>query len=303
GADTLYNTYWVRSNHGAASFEEAVRNTGVLIDAAREAGVRRVVHVSIANPQASDLPYYRGKAQLEEQVRQSGLSYAIIRPTLLFGHGDVLVNNIAWFLRHLPVFGIPGDGQYRLQPVFVEDYADQIVTAGLSTENQTIDVAGPEIFTFESLVRMLRDALGRRTLLVHVPPTLALAGTRWVSAAVRDRVLTGAELPGRMAELLVSGVALWPLFDLVGKDALPGLFALGLGFWFGATRRLPSGRALAIANAAVLVGLVLFIASWPLENGDIVSFLWIAAALAILFGWAMALPSFVRVLVSLRGRA
>jgi len=103
--------------------------------------------------------------------------------------------------------------------------------------------------------------------------------------------------------LLVSGVALWPLFDLVGKDALPGLFALGLGFWFGATRRLPSGRALAIANAAVLVGLVLFIASWPLVNGDIVSFLWIAAALAILFGWAMALPSFVRVLVSLRGRA
>ena len=204
GADTLYNTYWVRSNHGAASFEEAVRNTGVLIDAAREAGVRRVVHVSIANPQASDLPYYRGKAQLEERVRQSGLSYAIIRPTLLFGHGDVLVNNIAWFLRHLPVFGIPGDGQYRLQPVFVEDYADKIVSAGSSTENQTIDVAGPEIFTFESLVRMLRDALGRRTLLVHVPPTLALAGTRLVSAAVRDMVLTGAELRGLMAELLVS---------------------------------------------------------------------------------------------------
>src|SRR5205814_579150 len=98
----------------------------------------------------------------------------------LFGHGDVLVNNIAWFLRHLPVFGIPGDGQYRLQPVFVEDYADQIVTAGLSTENQTIDVAGPEIFTFESLVRMLRDALGRRTLLVHVPPSPALD---WVACS------------------------------------------------------------------------------------------------------------------------
>ena len=102
--------------------------------------------------------------------------------------------------------------------------------------------------------------------------------------------------------VLVSGVALWPLFDLVGKDALPALFALGLGFWFGATRRLPSGRALAIANAALLVGLVLFIASWPLVNGDIVSFLWIAAALAMLFGWAMAVPSFARVLVSLSGR-
>ena len=102
--------------------------------------------------------------------------------------------------------------------------------------------------------------------------------------------------------VLVSGVALWPLFDLVGKDALPGLFAVGLGFWFGATRRLPSGRALAIANAAVLVGLVLFLASGPVENGHIVSFMWISAALAMLFGWAMAVPSFARMLISLRGR-
>src|SRR5436305_3130230 len=97
GADTLYNTYWVRSNHGAASFEQAVRNTGVLIDAAREAGVRRVVHISIANPDKSNRPYYRGKAALEAGVRASGISYAILRPTLLFGHGDVLINNIAWF--------------------------------------------------------------------------------------------------------------------------------------------------------------------------------------------------------------
>ena len=202
--DTLYNTYWVRSNHGAASFEAAVRNTGVLIDAAREAGVRRLVHVSIANPDKSDLPYYRGKAQLEQRVRDSGLSYAIIRPTLLFGHGDVLINNISWFIRHLPVFGIPGDGQYRLQPVFVEDYADRIVSAGATTESLTVDVAGPEIFTFEGLVRMLRDAMARRTVLMRVPPTVALAGAMLVGVAVRDMALTGAEVRGLMAELLIS---------------------------------------------------------------------------------------------------
>jgi len=204
GVDTLYNTYWVRSNHGAASFDAAVRNTGVLIDAAREAGVRRLVHVSIANPDKSDLPYYRGKAELEQRVRESGLSYAIIRPTLLFGHGDVLINNISWFIRHLPVFGIPGDGQYRLQPVFVEDYADRIVSAGSSTENLTVDVAGPEIFTFEGMVRMLRDAMARRTVLVRVPPAVALAGAMLVGVAVRDMALTGAEVRGLMAELLIS---------------------------------------------------------------------------------------------------
>jgi len=204
GADTLYNTYWVRSTHGAVSFAQAVRNTGVLIDAAREAGIRRIVHVSIANPGASDLPYYRGKAQLEQRVRASGLSYAIIRPTLLLGHRDVQINNISWFIRHLPVFGIPGDGKYRLQPVFVEDYADRIVSAGSSSDNLTVDVAGPEIFTFEGLVRMLRDALSRRTAIIHLPPRVALAGAQLVSVALRDITLTSAELRGLMAELLIS---------------------------------------------------------------------------------------------------
>lgn len=204
GVDTLYNTYWVRSTHGAASFAQAVRNTRVLLDAAVEAGVRRIVHVSIANPDKSDMPYYRGKAELEAAVRRSGLSYAIVRPTLLFGHGDVLINNIAWFLRHLPVFGIPGDGQYRLQPVFVEDYADRIVEAGASADNLVFDVAGPERFSFEGLVRLLRDAMGRRTRLLRMPPLLALAGARAVSLALRDITLTGNELRGLMAELLIS---------------------------------------------------------------------------------------------------
>ena len=204
GADTLYNTYWIRSTHGAASFEAAVQNTGVLIDAARDAGVRRLVHVSIANPDRSVNPYYRGKARLEQRVRESGLSYAIIRPTLLFGHGDVLINNISWLVRHLPVFAIPGDGHYRLQPVFVEDYADRIVAAGSADENLIADVAGPEIYTFERLVRMLRDAVGRRTALVRLPPRLALLGAQLVGIGLRDITLTGAELQDLMAELLIS---------------------------------------------------------------------------------------------------
>jgi NADH dehydrogenase len=204
GADTLYNTYWVRSNLGSASFEQAVRNTGILIEAAKQAGVRRMVHVSIANPDRSDRPYYRGKAELEAHVRESGLSYAIVRPTLLFGHGDVLINNIAWLIRHLPIFGIPGDGQYRLQPVFVEDYARKIVDAGQSAANLTVDAAGPERFTFAGLVELLRDAMGARTLLVRMPPVLALAGARTVSLALRDITLTANELTDLMAEMLIS---------------------------------------------------------------------------------------------------
>jgi uncharacterized protein YbjT (DUF2867 family) len=204
GVDTLYNTYWVRFIHGAASFDQAVRNTGVLIDAARQAGVRRIVQTSIANPEGADLPYYRGKARLEQLVMESGLSYAIVRPTLLFGHGDVLLNNIAWLLRHLPVFAIPADGRYRLQPVYVEDYADRIVAAGLANEHLVVDAAGPEIFSFEGLVRLVRDAIGRQTALVHVPAFAALAGSRLIGLGLRDTILTAEELRGLMAELLVS---------------------------------------------------------------------------------------------------
>ena len=204
GADTLYNTYWVRSNRGAASFAQAVQNTRLLLDAALRAGIRRVVHVSIANPTAVDLPYYRGKAACEEAVRGSGISYGIVRPTLLFGHGDVLINNITWFLRHLPVFGIPGDGRARLQPVFVEDYVEVLVQAGAASGDVVLEAGGPEIFTFEELVRLLARAVDSRSRIVHLPPTLSLLGTQAAGLLVRDMVLTRDELRGLMADVLVS---------------------------------------------------------------------------------------------------
>ena len=122
GASVLYNTYWVRFNHGRSTFDQAVDNSRVLIQAAKEAGVRKIVHVSIANPSLdSHLPYYSGKARVEKAIVDSGVPYAILRPTVVFGVGDILINNIAWFARRFPVFAIPGTGRYLLQPIFVED--------------------------------------------------------------------------------------------------------------------------------------------------------------------------------------
>ena len=204
GADTLYNTYWVRAPRGSLTHAVAVDNTTRLIDGARRAGVRRVVQTSIANPTASTSSYYRGKAALEEVVRSSGLSYAIVRPTLLFGEGDVLINNIAWLLRHLPVFAIPGDGRYRLQPMHVEDHARLQVAAGSQAADVVVDSAGPEIFTFDELVHLLRRALNLRTLVVHVPPVLAMAGATVAGRVVRDMLLTREELDDLMHDILVS---------------------------------------------------------------------------------------------------
>jgi NADH dehydrogenase len=204
GADTLYNTYWVRAPRVGVPHTIAVENTKRLIDAARRAGVRRIVHTSIANPTASRLSYYRGKAELEDAVRASGLSYAIVRPTLLFGEGDVLINNIAWLLRHLPVFGIPGDGRYRLQPMHVRDHAALLVQTGLESTNQTVDSAGPDIFAFEELVRLLRRAMGVHTLVLHLPPALAMVGANVAGRLTGDILLTRDELDDLMHDILVS---------------------------------------------------------------------------------------------------
>lgn len=206
GAVTLYNTYWIRFPYGKASFLTAVANTAKLIDAAKEAGVQRFVHISITNASDdSDLPYFKGKGMVEKILIGSGLSYAIIRPSVLFGAGDVLINNIAWMLRRFPLFVIPGAGDYRLQPVFVEDVAEMAVGAAGREQNLIIDAVGPEIFTFEQLVRLIAHKIKRSSKIVHLNPGAALFLARLIGFLVNDVVLTRDEANGLMANLLVSG--------------------------------------------------------------------------------------------------
>ena len=203
GTSTLINTYWVRFPRGELSFEAAVRNTRTLFDAAQDAGVARIVHVSIANPSAeSPLGYYRGKAELEQAVIDSGLAYTIVRPTVIFGDEDILINNIAWFVRRFPVFGIPGDGRYRIRPIYVEDMARLMADAVDAQGNGVIDAVGPEIYTFEALVRLVAGAIGRSIRYVHVPASLAYLATLVAGWLVRDVVLTREEYRGLMGNLL-----------------------------------------------------------------------------------------------------
>lgn len=205
GARCLYNTYWVRFPRGATTYDGAVENSQRLFAAAAEAGVGRLVHISVTNPSAdSPLPYFRGKAQVEQAVVDSGLPYAVIRPSLVFGDGDILANNIAWSLRHSPVFPIPGDGEYRVQPVFVEDVARLAVDADKSAESLVQDAVGPEVFAYRELVERIRSAVGSRSRIVSLPPMLVLALSSLIGIVVRDVVLTRGEIDGLMASLLVS---------------------------------------------------------------------------------------------------
>jgi uncharacterized protein YbjT (DUF2867 family) len=205
GVDTLYNTLWIRFPRGELTYEAAAGWTVQLVEAARRAGVRRLVHLSVVNA-SEDGPtaYFVAKARLEEAIHGSGLSYAIVRPTLTFGSGDILVNNLCWVLRRVPLFAVPGDGRYRLQPVHVDDVAAVAIAAGASRDNVTVDAAGPEVFAFEEFVEILADAIGRRVALVHLTPALVLAASRLLGFAVRDVLLTRDEVTELMASLLVS---------------------------------------------------------------------------------------------------
>jgi NADH dehydrogenase len=205
GASTLYNTYWVRFACGQVSFDKAVENSQTLIAAAEEAGIHRIVHISITNPsEDSPLPYFRGKALVEKAITQSKLSYAIIRPTVIFGPEGILINNIAWLLRKFPIFAIPGSGDYRIQPVFVEDVAEVAVSTGHQDNNVVLNAVGPQTFTFDELVRMLARQIDSRARIVHVGPGLVLFLARLIGYVVRDVLITRDEINGLVSNLLVS---------------------------------------------------------------------------------------------------
>lgn len=206
GVDVLVNTYWVRFDKGTNTQPKAVENTKALVQAAVKAGVKRMVHISIANPSAdSHLPYYWGKAANEKAVTDSGMSYAILRPTVLVGGGeDILINNIAFLLRRFPFFFIPGDGSYGIQPVHVDDLAKLAVDGVYSKENYVIDAVGPDSYTFKELVNLVGETIGVKRPLISVPPRLALLAAQFLSLFMNDVILTPEEVDGLMANLLVS---------------------------------------------------------------------------------------------------
>ena len=205
GAKVLYNTYWIRFERGDTTFDGAVENSKLLFEAAIDAGISKIVHISVSNPSPnSQLPYFSGKWRVEEALQDSGIPYAIIRPTLVFGKSDLLLNNIAWAIRRFPFFPIYGNGNYQVQPIFAEDLAIQAVAAASTTENFTFDAAGPDTMTFKELLRLMASKMRVTCGFVHTPPSIGLALTNVIGLLMRDTVLTRDEIDGLMSGLLTS---------------------------------------------------------------------------------------------------
>lgn len=205
GARVLYNTYWVRYNTQHSTIQQAVENSRVLFAAARNAGVERIVHISILNPDSESLfQYYRAKAELETMLIESGLSYAILRPAIIFGGQDILLNNIAWALRHLPVFGVFGNGRYRLQPIYVDDLAELAVKQGLDQKDIIIDAIGPETFVFGELIHTIARHIKVRRLIIPVPAYAGYLFTSLLGRLLGDIMMTREEISALMQGLLYS---------------------------------------------------------------------------------------------------
>ena len=227
GVDTLFNTYWMRFPRGGRTFDDIVTETQVLLDAAARAGVRRLVHVSVIQAdEAGETPYVRAKGRTEALVRSSGLSFTIVRPTLTYGSDDILINNLAWALRRLPVYGIPGRGHYRIQPVHVDDVARICIEAAAEAPGGIVDAAGPETFEYRELVARIRSAIGSRSLVLPMPTFVVLAAARVLGSLVGDVVLTRDELRELMSSLLTSAEP--PRGRIRLSDWLPD-HAAGLG--------------------------------------------------------------------------
>jgi uncharacterized protein YbjT (DUF2867 family) len=209
GAHTLYCTYWVRFPHGSATRESAVANSKILFDAAARAGIKRIVYVSILHADtASPYPYFSGKGHVERHLAAVGVPYAAARPAILFGDaadrgtgGSVLLNNIAWLLRRLPVFAIGDGGGYRVRPIHVDDLARLCVELGARTDNATIDAVGPESVTFKEMVTMIRAATGSRAILVPAPGWLMPPLSAALGMLLRDVLLTTEEYQAMKAGL------------------------------------------------------------------------------------------------------
>ena len=205
GVDTLFNTYWIRFEHSGMTYERAIANTRILFNSAARAGVKKIVHISVTHAaKDSPLPYYTGKARQEEALKESGLPYTIIRPTLVFGKEDILANNIAWLIRKFPLFPIAGDGQYRLQPIYVGDLASIAIAQAQDTHSETIDAIGPESYSFQEFAQTIASAIGKNVVFIRVPPWANIYLGKLIGLFLRDVILTRDELRGLMGNYLTS---------------------------------------------------------------------------------------------------
>jgi len=180
GANTIvdaiqFDGYPVENLRRGLTFERIDYGGAVaLIDAAKQAGVHQFIYISgAASDENSTHPGFRAKGRAERAIRESGVAYTIFRPSLVYGPEDKVVNGLASALRFAPIFGVPGTGRQKVQPVLVDDLAACVMLAVSGRgRNGTYEIGGPDLMTFDEMMRIIMDASGHRRPLFHIPETI-----------------------------------------------------------------------------------------------------------------------------------
>lgn len=222
GVTTFINTYWIRFPQKDITWDDVVSNSKILFDACKEAGVKKIIHLSVTNPSLnSPYPYFKGKAEVEDYLTSLDISYTIIRPALTFEDGDILLNNIAWLLRRSPLFGIFGDGKFMIQPISQLDLSKVVVSHiydGKDTR-EIIDAIGPETHEFQDIIKMLNSATNSKTLILKFPGVLywiPYLFSKIVGFFMKDTLLTRNEIGALKDNLLLTNSL--PVADTSFKD-------------------------------------------------------------------------------------
>ncbi len=170
---------------GGKGFQRAhVQLPDTIMAAMRDAGVRRYIHMSALRAGEGKSHYQRSRGEAEKHVRDSGLDWTIMQPSVIFGRGDSFLNRFAGLLKIAPVLPLACAGS-RFQPVWVVDVAQAFVTAveRSDTISQSYELGGPDVFTLRQIVELVRDLLGLKRAIVGLPKPLA-----WLQGQLLDFV-------------------------------------------------------------------------------------------------------------------
>lgn len=220
GVDTVVNLVAIIKEKGDVTFEKLnYQGTVNVVDAARQAGVRRIVQMS-ANGAGNlpEHPYLFTKWRAENYIKDSGLDWTIFRPSIIFGPSESqqvhFISQLADVVRTAPVIPVVGDGGSKFQPIHLEDVSNAFVHAvqDPAASSQTYEVAGPDVLTYEQILDEVADALDKHKRKLHMPVGLMKFGMSVIDT-----------LPGPEPPVTVEQLKMLALENVTSNNAVTAL--------------------------------------------------------------------------------
>ena len=207
----------IGSKHSAPFIANNITSTQVMLDTARKYGIKKIIHTSSSVVESvADDDYTETKKQQEEMVTQSGIDYCILRPTLMFGWFDR--KHLGWlsrFMQRVPIFPIPGHGRYMRQPLYVMDFCKIIASCVEQfPANQVFNITGRENVNYVDIIRAIRDTVGAKVMIVHIPYWLFWVLLKLYAVFDPDPPFTADQLKALIAGDEFEVIPWWDIFGV-----------------------------------------------------------------------------------------